>query len=166
MGLATSIAHVPLSDALPSDYVAAAGDLRRLARELEVHRLAADRIEWTWHPEHVEPSPEIPEGVYQILLDGTITFDGGGDALDLAVGVAWNPGLTVYASVHVDCWCPQHHGGHHVRWAEWQVTSRQDLVDGFAAGRAMVMNMLDTGPYEPRAWRVEAGLPDAPSEEK
>jgi hypothetical protein len=164
-GPATSIAHVPLSDVLPGDYVAVAGDLRQLARELDVHHLAAGRIGWHWYPEHVQPPPRSSERAYLLLFDVTITlFNSGFDWLELTLDVAWRPELTVNAAVEVACWCPQDHNMHQVREAHWQVTSCHDLVEAFAAGTAMLTNVLDSGPFDPRAWRVEVGLPDAPPE--
>jgi hypothetical protein len=164
-GPAMSIDHVPLSDVLPSDYVAAAGDLRRLARELDVHRAAADRIGWWWYPEHSRHPPVHVERDYLLLFDTTITlFSGGFDWLELTLDVAWCPELTVNAAVEVACWCSQDHNMHQVRAEHWPVTNSHDLVQAFAAGTAMLTNVLDSGPFDPRAWRVEAGLPDAPSE--
>jgi hypothetical protein len=43
------------------------------------------------------------------------------------------------------------------------VVNPQDLVDAFAAGVAMLMDMLDGGSFGPGTWRVRAGLPDAPA---
>jgi hypothetical protein len=164
-GPATSIAHVPLSEVLPSDYAAAADDLRRLARELELHRSATDRIEWCWYPEHTSHPPGPAERCYLLLFDTTIAlFASGLDWLELTLDVAWSPQLTVNAAVEVACWCPQDHNMHQVRAAHWPVTNGRDLVEAFAAATAMVTNVLDSGPFDPSAWRVAAGLPQPGSE--
>lgn len=163
-GPATSIAHVPLHDVLPRNYVAAADDLRRLAHKLDTHRSAANRTVWHWYPEHAEPPPMSSERGYLLLVDTTIMLiNTGDDWLELTVDIAWRPKLTVNAAVEVACWCPQDHNMHQVREAHWQVASRQDLVDSFAAGAVMLTEVLDSGPFDPRAWRVRAGLPDAPA---
>ena len=101
-------------------------------------------------------------GEYLLIVDTTITLmSASADWLELALDLAWRPELTVTAAVEVACWCPQDHNMHQVREAHWQVASRHDLVDAFAAGTAMLTDVLDTGPSEPRAWRALAGLPDA-----
>lgn len=155
-----SIDHVPLSDVLPSDYVAAMDELQRLARTLDLHRAAADRIGWWWYPEHRRP----PSGdAYVLLFDTTITlFNSGHDWLELTLDVAWRPELTVNAAVEVACWCQQDHGMHQVRSERLPVANSHDLAESFAGGIAILTNVLDSGPFDPSAWRVGAGLPDAP----
>ena len=159
-----SIDHVPLSDVLPADYVAAAGELRRLARRLDLHPAAADRIRWWWFPEH-SMRPSVPsELLCPLLFDTAIRlFDTGFDWLELTLNVGWCPELTVNAAVEVACWCSPDHNMHQVREEHWPVTNRHDLVEGFAATTAMLTDVLDSGPFDPSPWRVEAGLPDAPS---
>jgi hypothetical protein len=160
-GPARTIDDVPLSDVLPDDYVAGAGELRRLARALELHRAAAGRIQWWWFPEHSTP-PSVPtERDYRLLFDTAITlFSTGYDWLALTLDVAWCPELTVNAAVEVACWCYPDHNMHQVREEQWPVTNSHDLVEGFAAGTAMLMNFLDSGPFHPSPWRIEAGLPE------
>jgi hypothetical protein len=51
---------------------------------------------------------------------------------------------------------------HQVRKGRWHVVNADELVEAFAAGTAMLMDVLASGPYEPHPWRVQAGLPDAP----
>jgi hypothetical protein len=36
------------------------------------------------------------------------------------------------------------------------------MVDAFAAGAAMLVDVLGRGPFEPQPWRIQAGLPDPP----
>ncbi len=163
-GPATSIADVPLHDLLPGDHAAAEHDLRRLAHTLDTHSSAANRTVWHWYPEHTEPPPTSSEGAYLLLVDTTITLvNTGDDWLELTLDIAWRPKLTVNAAVEVACWCPQDHNMHQVRQAHWQVASHPNLVDSFTAGAAMLTDVLDSGPFEPRAWRLRAGLPDAPA---
>lgn len=164
-GRANSINKVPLSDVLPHDYAAAAGHLLRLAYELESHSLAAERIQWHWYPEH-NTKPAMPTGRgYQLVFDTTITlFDQSFDSLELTLDVAWRPDLTVNAAVEVACWCSTDHNIHQVRESHWPVADTEELVEAFAAGVAMLAGVLDSGPFDPRPWRLDAGLPDAPTE--
>ncbi|PWU53189.1 hypothetical protein DLE60_31065 [Micromonospora globispora] len=66
------------------------------------------------------------------------------------------------AAVEVACWCPQDHNMHQVREAQWHVADCHELVEAFAVGTAMLADVLDSGPFEPRPWRIWANLPDAP----
>jgi hypothetical protein len=66
------------------------------------------------------------------------------------------------AAVEVACWCPEDHNMHQVRQGRWQVSHSHELVQAFAAGTAMLTDVLVSGPAEPHPWRVQAGLPDAP----
>ncbi|GIJ38344.1 hypothetical protein Vwe01_16690 [Micromonospora andamanensis] len=162
-GPVTSIDQVPLPDVLPSEYAAALDELQRLGRTLDVHRAAATRIGWWWYPEHRQRPPVPADGVHLLLFDTTITlFNSGQDWLELTLDVAWGSRLTVNAAVEVGCWCSQDHNMHQVRSENWPVTGSHDLVRGFAAGIAMLTIVLDSGSFDPSAWRVEAGLADAP----
>lgn len=153
---------MPLSDVLPRDHAAAAGQLLRLAHELEVHPSATDRIQWHWYPEH-NTKPAMPTGRgYELVFDATVTlFRQGFDWLELTLDVAWRPELTVNAAVEIACWCPTDHNMHQVRESHWPVAGTEELVEAFAAGVAMLAGVLDSGPFDPRPWRLEAGLPDA-----
>jgi hypothetical protein len=159
------MAHVPLREVLPRDYLSAEGELQRLASELDSHPSAADRTEWHWYPDRTEPPPPTSPGrLYQLLVDTTITlYDANYDWLELTLDIAWMtpPKLTVNAAVEVGCWCPQDHNMHQVRVAQWQAADSHELVEGFAAGTAMLIDVLASGPFEPRPWRVRAGLPEA-----
>jgi hypothetical protein len=158
-----SIDQLPLSDALPSDYAAAVGELRRSARVLEAHPAAVDRIGWWWYPKHRSLSSLQTEHAYILLFDTTITlFNSGHDWLELTLDLAWRPELTVNAAVEVACWCSEDHYMHQVRAEHWPVTNHYDLAESFAAGTAMLTNVLNSGPFDPSDWRVAAGLPDAP----
>ena len=162
-GPARSIDFVPLSDVLPRELRAVELGLRRPAIELERHSAAGNRIGWHWYPEHSEPPPPSSRA-YQLLVDATITLlDGDHDWLELSLDIAWCPALTVNAAVEVACWCPQDHGMHQVREACWPAATGAGLVDGFTAGAAMLIEVLDSGRFDPRPWRREAGLPDAPA---
>lgn len=46
---APSMAHVPLREVLPRDYLSAEAELRRFANELDSHPSAAGRTMWPWH---------------------------------------------------------------------------------------------------------------------
>lgn len=162
-GPVMSIGHVPLADVLPSDYVAVMGELQRVAGALDLHPAAVDRIGWWWYPEHRKRPPVATDGVYVLLFDTTIAlFNSGHDWLELTLDVAWCSGLTVNAAVEVACWCSQDHNMHQVRNERWTVTNSHDLAESFAAGTVLLTNVLDSGPFDPSAWRLEAGLPDAP----
>jgi hypothetical protein len=166
-GPVDSISHVPLLDVLPSDHAAAADQLRRLAHELDAHPLAAGRIQWHWYPEHNTRPSTSAEGIYLLVFDTTITlFHQGADSLELTLDVAWGGELTVNAAVEVGCWCPSDHNIHRVREGRWPAAGTNQLVEGFTAGAAMLAGVLDSGPFDPRPWRLEAGLPDAPSERR
>ncbi|MDP9793063.1 hypothetical protein J2S43_001575 [Catenuloplanes nepalensis] len=152
-----------MADVLPNDYVAVMGELQRLAGALDRHPAAVDRIGWWWYPEHRKRPPVATDGVYVILLDTAIVlFNSGHDRLELTLNVAWCSALTVNAAVEVACWCPQDHNMHQVRSESWTVDTSHDLADGFAAGTTMLTNVLDSGRFDPGAWRLTAGLPDAP----
>jgi hypothetical protein len=103
--------------------------------------------------------------MYLLLVDTTITLYGTRDDwLELTLDIAWikPPKLTVNAAVEVACWCPRDHNMHQVREASWPVADSHELVEAFAAGTAMLVDVLGSGPFEPRPWRLQAGLPDAP----
>jgi hypothetical protein len=165
VGPAPSLAHVSLCEVLPDEYASGEGELRRLADELDSHPSAAGRLAWHWYPEHKAPSQSSDRGQYLLLVDTTITlYDTRDDWLELTLDIAWlaSPGLTVNAAVEVACWCPQDHNMHQVRTAQWHAANSHELVEAFAAGTAMLVNVLATGPFDPRPWRVQADLPDAP----
>jgi hypothetical protein len=132
--------HVPLREVLPRGYLSAEAELRRLADELDSHPSAADRTAWHWYPDHrTEPPLPTAGRLYLLLVDTAITlYKSGSDWLELTLEIAWYvpPKLTVNAAAEVACW--------------------------LAAGSAMLMNTLASGPFEPHPWRVQAGLPDAP----
>ena len=89
-------------------------------------------------------------------------FNSGVDWLELDIDIAWEPELAVTASAHVACWCPDNHNTHYVLETRWPVASAHDLVERFAAGTAILTEVLNTGPFDPSIWRVQACLPDAP----
>ncbi|WP_157437851.1 hypothetical protein [Actinoplanes subtropicus] len=152
-----------MRDVLPLDYVAAGDDLTNLALRLETHRAAANRTAWHWYPEHAEHPQESSERGYLLLLDATIVLaDLNTDWLELTLDIAWRPELTVNAAVEVGCWCQPDHNVHQVRKERRSVASPQDLVDAFAAGAAMLLDVLESGPFEPSTWRTRTGLPNAP----
>lgn len=162
-GPVMSVDHVPLADVLPSDYLSAMDELQRLAGALDLHPAAVDRIGWSWYPEHRKRPPAGTGGAYVILFDTTIAlFNSGHDWLELTLDVAWRSGLTVNAAVEVACCCSQDHHMHQVRNHRWTVTTSHDFAKNFAAGTAMLTNVLDSGPFDPSVWRLDAGLPDAP----
>jgi hypothetical protein len=164
-GPANSIEQVPLSDVLPRDFAAAADRLRRLSRELESHPRAAGRTQWHWYPEHSAKPADSVGRFYHLVFDVTITlFDEGYDSLELALDVSWHPDLTVNAAVQIACWCPEDHGIHHVRDSRRPVGGADELVEAYAAGVAMLVGVLDSGPFDPGPWRREAGLPAGRSE--
>lgn len=165
VGPAPSIAQVPLHEVLPRDYLSAEGELRRLADELDSHPSAAGRTVWHWYPDRTEPSQTSARGVYLLLVDTTITlYKTRDDWLELTLDIAWlvPPKLTVDAAVEVACWCPQDHNMHQVRQEQWHAVNSNELAEAFAAGAAMLLDVLGSGPSEPHPWRVQAGLPDAP----
>jgi hypothetical protein len=163
-GPATSLTEVPLSDVLPSGFATAENDLRRLTINLEAHRSAVGHVQWHWHPEHKAGPATSAQGIYYLVLDTTITLSNrDSDWFELTLDVSWCPELTVNAAVEVACWCPQDHNMHRVRESRRPVANRDELVEAFAAGTAMLMQVLDSGLFDPRPWRTEAGLPDAPS---
>ena len=84
-------------------------------------------------------------------------------ALELALGIVWGPELAVSATVEVACWCPHNHNVHQVRETHRPVTGPGELVDAFAAGVAMLVDVLDAGSFDPSTWRIRAGLPDNPA---
>lgn len=162
-GPVNSIDQVPLLDVLPINHARAVDSLRGLAHALDVHPAAAGRLQWHWYPEH-NTRPSTPaERTYLLILDTTITlFSHGYDWLELTLDVAWRPELTVNAAVEVACWCSPDHNMHQVREGNWPAAGTDELVEAFAAGTAMLAGILDSGPFDPRPWRLEHGLPDAP----
>jgi hypothetical protein len=86
------------------------------------------------------------------------------DWLELALDIAWlvPAQLTVNAAVEVGCWCSNDHNMHQMRQRQWHVVDSLELVEAFAAGTVMLMEVLASGPVKPHPWRVQAGLPDAP----
>jgi hypothetical protein len=163
-GPATSLADVPLSDVLPIGFAAAERDLRRLTRDLEAHRSATGHVQWHWYPEHKAKPAITAQGVCYLVFDTTITlFNRDNDWFDLTLDVGWCPELTVNAAVEVACWCSHDHNMHQVRESRRPVANSDELVEAFAAGAAMLVGVLDSGRFDPRPWRFEAGLPDAPS---
>jgi hypothetical protein len=136
-----------------------------LANELDSHPSAADRTVWHWYSGRTEPPQSSDRRGYVLLIDTTITlFNTRDDWLELTLDIAWlaPPKLTVHAAVEVACWCPQDHNMHQVRKAQWHVGNSHELVEAFATGTAMLMDVLASGPFEPHPWRARAGLPDAP----
>ena len=157
--------HVPLQEVLPHDYLSAEGELRRLANELDSNPLAAERIVWHWYPGRKEPPQTAESRTYLLLVDTTITlYSTRDDWLELSLDIAWlaSAKLTVNAAVEVACWCQENHNMHQVRQGRWRVVDSHELVEAFAAGTAMLIEVLASGPSEPHPWRVQAGLPDAP----
>jgi hypothetical protein len=164
-GPANSIDNVPLSDVLPRDYAPAADRLSQLAHQLETHPMAAERIHWHWYAENNTKLATPPERAYTLVFDATITlFEQSSDSLELALDVGWRPGLTVNTAVEVACWCTKYHNIHQLRDSRRPVADADELVEAFAAGIAMLTDVLDSGPFDPRPWRLDAGLPDAPPE--
>jgi len=159
------MARVPLQQVLPHEYLDAEGELRRYADEFDSHPVATDRGTWHWYPEHRTRPAHIPgQTFYLLIVDTTITlYDTRDDWLELTLDIAWRTPsmLTVNAAVEVACWCPQNHNMHQVRRAQWQAVNSLGLVEGFAAGTAWLTEVLAAGPFEPRTWRTQAGLPDA-----
>ena len=165
VGPAPSITRVPLREVLPRRYSGAEDELRRLANELDRHPLAAERIAWHWYPDRTEPPQTSEPGIYLLLVDTTITlYNTGDDWLELSLDIAWlaPAQLTVNAAVEVACWCLENHNMHQVRHERWLVVDSQELVEAFAAGAAMLIEVLASGPVEPHPWRVKGGLPDVP----
>lgn len=159
------MARVPLREVLPRGYLSVEGELRTLANQLDSHPLAANRTQWRWHPDQTEPPPTSTEHLHLLLVDTTITsYKTRDDWLELTLGIAWQvpPKLTVDAAVEVACWCPQDHNMHRVRQAQCHAVNSHELTEAVAAGTAMLMDVLASGPSEPHPWRVQAGLPDAP----
>jgi hypothetical protein len=102
---ASSFARVPLGEVLPTDYIGAERELRRLANELDSHPSATDRSTWHWSPGQREPSQPSP-GSQLLLVDDTITlYDIRQDWLELTLDIAWlePPKLTVNAAIEVAC---------------------------------------------------------------
>jgi hypothetical protein len=128
-------------------------------RRLSAGRPGIDIRRTREHPQ------SLGRGFYIILVDTTIMlYDTRDDWLELTLGIAWMapPKLTVNAAVEVACWCPQDHNMHQVRAAQWHAVNSRELVEAFAAGTAMLVDVLATGPFDPLPWRAQAGLPDAP----
>jgi hypothetical protein len=161
------MADVPLHEVLPRDYLACVDELRGLADKLSGYRSAAGRVAWHWYPRRADPlSISDATGSYLLIVDTTISlYDHGHDWLELALDIAWRPPpmLTVNAAVEVGCWCREDHNMHQVRTVHRQVANRRELVEAFAAGTAMLAEVLDAGPFEPHPWRMQAGLPDPPT---
>jgi hypothetical protein len=82
----------------------------------------------------------------------------------LAADVARSPELSVNVAVEVACWCARDHNIHYVRESARPVADTAEVVEAFAAGVAMLTSVLNSGPFDPRPWRLDAGLPDAPPE--
>ena len=165
VGPAPSLAHVPLGEVLPDDYAGAEGELRRLADALESHPSAVGRSVWHWYTEHRERPQSSKTGIYLLLVDTRITlYSTRDDWLELTLDIAWgtSPNLTVNAAVEVACWCPHDHNMHQVRAAQWHAVDSRELVEAFAAGTAMLVDVLTTGLFDPHPWRAQADLPDAP----
>lgn len=161
------MAQVPLSEAIPREYLAAEQALRRLGVELDRNRPAGDSDGWHWYPASTtDPLPSTDRIHYLLLDTSIIVYNTGVDWLELTLYVAWGttlPNLIANAAVEVACWCAQNHNMHPIREAQWDVTNSCELANAFAAGTAMLSEVLDTGPYDPSSWRIPAGLPDAPS---
>jgi hypothetical protein len=150
---------------LPPFCSSAEEEIRRLSSALERHRIAGGRTAWHWWPQHRQPSGLADGSTYSLVLDATITLlNTGVDWLELALDIAWRTPeqLTVNAAVEVACWCPMDHNIHQVRGAEWHVNSSAELTNAFAGGTTMLLDVLDSGPYEPGPWRTASHLPDAP----
>jgi hypothetical protein len=152
---------------LPHDYLAAEDELRGLAIPLDSHPSAADRVAWHWYPEDNSPPPASDElRIYRLLVDLTISlYDADSDWLELTLEIAWQQPskLTVNAAVEVACWCTPDHNMHQARTASRQIANSHELAGGFAAAVAMLAEVLDSGPFDPHPWRVQAGLPDGPA---
>jgi hypothetical protein len=164
VGPASSISQVPLQEVLPRSYSGAEDELRRLANELDRHPVAAGHTRWHWYPDRTEP-PQAKPGTYLLLVDATITlYTTADDWLELSLDIAWlaPAELTVNAAVEVACWCSENHNMHQVRRGRWHVADSQELVEAFAAGTAILTEVLASGPLEPHTWRIRAGLPDGP----
>lgn len=158
---------MPLLDVLPSGHGAAADALRDLGHQIDNHPATAGRIQWHWYPEYNTKPSTSAKSTYFLVFDATITlFNQGADWLELMLDLAWRPQLTVNAAVQVGCWCSPDHNMHQVREGHWPVTDPSDLVEAFTAGTAMLAGVLDSGRFDPRIWRLEAGLPDAPPDRK
>jgi hypothetical protein len=167
VGPVASVEDVPLAEVLRQDYVAAEGAIRRLGIELDSHRPPGDDGGWHWYPRSAQEPRPSTEGIHHLLFDAAIkVYDTGSDSLELTLCVAWGmslPNLIVTAAVEVACWCSHHHGIHQVRGNLWDVRDSAELIDAFAAGAVLLTDVLATGPFEPGSWRIDAGLPDAPS---
>jgi hypothetical protein len=48
---------------------------------------------------------------------------------------------------------------HRVREQRWPADNPRDLVGAFAAGVAMLVDVLDANAFDPQTWRIRAGLP-------
>jgi len=165
VGPTPSFADVPLGEVLSDGFADAEDELRRLAEALESHPSALDQWAWHWYPEHRESPQSVARGVYTLLADATIMlYSTRDDWLELTLDIAWaGPSkLTVNAAVEVACWCRQDHNMHQVRQSQWHPANSRELVEAFAAAAAMLADVLATGPFDPRPWRIQAGLPDAP----
>lgn len=51
---------------------------------------------------------------------------------------------------------------HQVLRANWHAADSHELVEAFAAGTAMLMDVLIFGPFEPHPWQAQPDLPDPP----
>lgn len=165
-GPASSVAQVPLSAVLPSGYAAIEGELRRLAHRMESHAAAVGSIRWNWYPEHNTRPAAQTEGTCLAVFDVAVTlFDEGSDTLELTLNVGWCPDLAVNAALEVACCCSyQDHDIHRVVGSRCSAVNGPGLVEGFAAGTAMFIRVLETGPFDPRSWRTKAGWPNATPE--
>jgi hypothetical protein len=139
-GPVSSLAQVPLSEVLPAAYADAESELRRLAGALESSPRADGHVAWHWYPDHREPAQ--PSDARRYLLH-----------------------LTVNAGVEVGCWCPRDHNMHQVRTVHRTAADSRELAEGFAAGTAMLLEVLAAGPFDPNSWRTLADLPN-PSESR
>jgi hypothetical protein len=162
-GPASSISQVPLREVLPRGHSGAENELRRLASELDRNPVAAGhRMAPVSRP---DGAPQGKPGTYLLLVDMTNTlYDTAEDSLELSLDIAWlaPAELTVNAAVEVACGCPENDNMHQVRRGRWHVADSQELVEAFAAGAAMLTDVLASGPREPHPWRIRAGLPDDP----
>jgi hypothetical protein len=74
VGPAPSLTHVPLGEVLPRDFVGVAGELRRVATELDSHPSAVGRSVWHWYPERREP-PQSPGSHRSVLAARELTHE-------------------------------------------------------------------------------------------
>jgi hypothetical protein len=121
---------------------------------------------WHWYPNRRQPPQSPQKDLYLLLVDTGITlYDTRDDWLELTLDIAWRAPqeLCVNAAVEVACWCPKNHNMHQVRTARWHAVNSHELTEAFAAGIAVLLDVLAVGPFDPHPWRVQADLPDAPA---